>query len=323
MLIFGPMALDVATELHNAMVQAQFNLYTWWYIRRSYGPIKENGAVSKRGWCMAQFSKFIRPGYYRVDATASPTAGVYLSAYKGTTDVVVVVVNTNTSTKSLTVTIDDSSIASYDRFTTSASKNLTKDGTVAVSNGSLALSLDASSVTTLHGTGTLPNTGGSTGTGGASGVGGTKATGGTSAVGGSKATGGTASAIGTVSTGGSKATGGTTAANSSATGGGSTDVGRTYAGEATVAGGSSTANNTGLGGTVIGGTVAGGGSSNTIGGSAFAIAGASAVATSVGSPGEESGCSCQVVGTTNSGSLAVGTMLFGLLSLLARRRKAS
>ena len=53
---------------------------------------------------MAQFSKFIRPGFYRVDATATPTSGVYLSAYKSNTDVVVVVVNTNSlSTSSLNV----------------------------------------------------------------------------------------------------------------------------------------------------------------------------------------------------------------------------
>src|SRR3954470_431291 len=84
-----PNALGVATELHHAMVDGQFNLYTWWYIVRSYGPIGTSGAVTKRGWCMAHFSKFIRPGFHRVDATASPMAGVFLSAYKSNTDTVV------------------------------------------------------------------------------------------------------------------------------------------------------------------------------------------------------------------------------------------
>ena len=116
-----PNALGVATEIHHAMVEGQFNAYTWWYIKRSYGPIN-NGTATKRGWCMAQFSKFIRPGFYRVDATASPMSGVYLSAYKSDTDVVVVVVNTSSSTQSLTVAINGSSISSYERFTTSGSK---------------------------------------------------------------------------------------------------------------------------------------------------------------------------------------------------------
>ena len=161
-----PNALGVATEMHHAMVDAQFNLYTWWYIVRSYGAIKPAGTVSKRGWCMAQFSKFIRPGFYRVDATATPTSGVYLSAYKSNTDVVIVVVNTNNSTSSLGVTINGSTISSYDRFTTSGSKSLSNDGKVTASNGSLTLSLDAQSVTTLHGTGSsTTGAGGSTGTG--------------------------------------------------------------------------------------------------------------------------------------------------------------
>ena len=134
-----PNALGVATELHHAMVDAQFNLYTWWFIVRSYGPIKTDGAVSKRGWCMAQFSKFIRPGFYRVDATATPISGVYLSAYKSDTDVVVVVVNTTTSTQSLTVSISGSTISSYDRFTTSSSKSLASDGKVTASNGSVTV----------------------------------------------------------------------------------------------------------------------------------------------------------------------------------------
>ena len=166
-----PNALGVATEMHNAMVTGQFNAYTWWYIKRSYGPIN-NGTVTKRGWCMAQFSKFIRPGFYRVDATATPTSGVSLSAYKSDTDVVVVVVNTSSSTQSLTVSINGSTISSYDRFTTSSSKSLASDGKVTASNGSLTLSLDGSSVTTLHGTGTITGAGGSSGTGGSSGSGG-------------------------------------------------------------------------------------------------------------------------------------------------------
>ncbi|MGC4068463.1 MAG: cellulose binding domain-containing protein [Polyangiaceae bacterium] len=146
-----PNALNVATELHNSMVKAQFNLYTWWYIRRSYGPIKESGAVSKRGWCMAHWSKFVRPGAYRVDATETPTSGVLVSAYKSGTDVVVVAVNQNTAGKSVTVTVPGAN-ASFDKYTTSSSKSLASDGKVTVANGVLTVSLDASSVTTLRGT---------------------------------------------------------------------------------------------------------------------------------------------------------------------------
>jgi len=48
--------------------------------------VSTNGAVSKRAWCMAHLSRFIRPGYHRLDAAASPSSGVYLSAHQGDTD---------------------------------------------------------------------------------------------------------------------------------------------------------------------------------------------------------------------------------------------
>jgi glucuronoarabinoxylan endo-1,4-beta-xylanase len=146
-----PLALDVAYELHNSMVEAEFNAYIWWYIRRSYGPIKENGQVSKRGWCMAQWAKFVRPGFKRVDATKSPTASVYVSAYKNGDQVVIVAVNRNTSSKSLTFSIAGTKVTAFTQYTTSSSKSLASDGTISVSGGSFSATIDASSVATWVG----------------------------------------------------------------------------------------------------------------------------------------------------------------------------
>jgi glucuronoarabinoxylan endo-1,4-beta-xylanase len=144
-----PNALGVAYEIHNSMVEAQFNAYIWWYIRRSYGMIKDDGTVSKRGWCMAQFSKFIRPGYVRVDATKNPQSNVYVSAYKNDQNVVVVVVNRNSSSQSVSLSISGGTVGSLTKYTTSGSKSLSNDGTIIGSNGSFSLSLDAQSVTTF------------------------------------------------------------------------------------------------------------------------------------------------------------------------------
>lgn len=38
-----PMAPDVAYEIHDSMVEAQFNAYVWWYIRRYHGLALEPG----------------------------------------------------------------------------------------------------------------------------------------------------------------------------------------------------------------------------------------------------------------------------------------
>ncbi|BBP89821.1 hypothetical protein BsIDN1_34390 [Bacillus safensis] len=88
-----PEALGVSEHIHHSMVEGDFQAYVWWYIRRSYGPMKEDGLISKRGYNMAHFSKFVRPGYVRIDATKSPEPNVFVSAYKGNNQVVIVAIN--------------------------------------------------------------------------------------------------------------------------------------------------------------------------------------------------------------------------------------
>ena len=296
-----PNALGVATEIHNAMVTGQFNAYTWWYIKRSYGPIN-SGAVTKRGWCMAQFSKFIRPGFYRVDATATPTSGVSLSAYKSDTDVVLVAVNTSSSTQSITVSINGSTIASYDKFTTSSSKNLVSDGKVTASNGSVTLSLDGSSVTTLHGSGTITGAGGSVGTGGTSGIGGATGTGGSDA---GVARDGRPSGKDGGSDGRdvSAGTGG-----NSGSGGSSPEGGTSGSGGAVGVGGSLGTGGEGSGGAQGSGvSTARGGNSGT-GGSSSAADGTS-----------PDGCSCAVGGHATRSAFQVAALLLGALELVFRR----
>lgn len=144
-----PMALDVGTMIHNSMVEAEFQVFTWWTIRRKYSPIKEDGNISKRGYCFAQFSKFVRPGFTRIDATKEPVSGIKVSAYTKDNDMVIVVVNTNTSAKTVNFSGVGATKTSFTKYTTSGSKNLKNDGAVAASNGSFSTSFDAQSVTTL------------------------------------------------------------------------------------------------------------------------------------------------------------------------------
>ena len=47
-------AIQVSENIHNGLVVGNMSAYVWWYIRRSYGPMKENGQISKRGYMMAQ-----------------------------------------------------------------------------------------------------------------------------------------------------------------------------------------------------------------------------------------------------------------------------
>jgi len=140
--------LETGKEIHDCMV-ANFNAYLWWYIRRFYGPIDESGNISKRGYVMSQYAKFVRPGFTRVNATTSSTPNIYVTAYKNDTNVVIVAVNRNSSSSILEFSLQNDTVNSFTKYTTSASKNMNNDGMITVSEGSFSTTLDAQSITTF------------------------------------------------------------------------------------------------------------------------------------------------------------------------------
>ncbi|MEU8380727.1 cellulose binding domain-containing protein [Streptosporangium sp. NPDC048865] len=145
-----PQALDVGEHIHRAMVDAEFQAYIWWYIRRSYGPMREDGQISKRGAMMAHFARFVRPGYVRIGATANPASNVYVSAYQGgDSTIVIVAVNKGTSAVSQQFTLPGGAATGVSSWLTDASRNVAPQGTTGVSNGSLTVTLPARSVMTF------------------------------------------------------------------------------------------------------------------------------------------------------------------------------
>ncbi|MFF1606929.1 glucuronoxylanase [Amycolatopsis sp. NPDC058278] len=144
-----PQALDVGEHIHRALVDGRFQTYVWWYIRRSYGPMREDGQISKRGACMAHFSKWVRPGCSRITATANPQANVYVSAFKSGARIVVVTVNKNTSAVDLAFTLRDTGSATAQTWLTNESANLARYTDVTISNGAFNAQLPARSIRTF------------------------------------------------------------------------------------------------------------------------------------------------------------------------------
>ena len=169
-------AMDVGYEIHRAMVVGNFNQYTWWYIRRCYGlimekdfgnklqvPQNEIGKISKRGYVMSQFARFVRPGAVRVGAMANPETEVFASAYKSKDgdSVIVVLVNRDyKNSKEVTVKVQGADVQTFHMYTTSQAKNAKDEGEVEVKNGSVTIKMDAGSsefkdcIVTLVGVGT-------------------------------------------------------------------------------------------------------------------------------------------------------------------------
>lgn len=146
-----PEAIQVAENIHNAMVVGNMSAYTWWYIRRSYGLMTEDGNISKRGYCMAQYSKYVRPGDVRIDAIEQPAEDVLVSAYKGDDNqVTIVAVNKSDSEYTQNFVIDnDQNISNVDRYRTSSSENLSPTLNMNYSDHNFYAQLPANSVSTF------------------------------------------------------------------------------------------------------------------------------------------------------------------------------
>jgi glucuronoarabinoxylan endo-1,4-beta-xylanase len=142
-----PGALGTAKEISDCM-NANMNAYIWWYIRRSYGPIDENSNVTKRGYVMSQYARFVRPGFYRVSATANPQTKVDVTAYKNGPKVVIVVVNSSSSI-SQTFTIPNGTVTTFTPYVTSSTKNCDQETDIIVLSENFTATLDSLSVTTF------------------------------------------------------------------------------------------------------------------------------------------------------------------------------
>jgi glucuronoarabinoxylan endo-1,4-beta-xylanase len=142
--------IQTAKEITDCMALGNYNAYLWWYLKRFYGPIDDNGARTKRGCVMAQFARWVRPGFVRVNATYNPNTGVYVSAYKSGGKVVIVAVNNgaNPVTQTFSVT-GGTAPATFNQYRTSAGENLATLSAISVSGGSFTTSLPGQSITSF------------------------------------------------------------------------------------------------------------------------------------------------------------------------------
>ncbi|MEU5154744.1 glucuronoxylanase [Glycomyces sp. NPDC021274] len=144
-----PGALDTGEHMHRALVYGRFQTYVWWYIRRSYGPMREDGRISKRGANMAHFSKWVRPGYQRITATANPQSNVYITAFKSGARIVIVAINKNASAAYFPFTVKGGGNATVATWVTDANNTLAASASPTMTNGSFGAQLPARSIRTF------------------------------------------------------------------------------------------------------------------------------------------------------------------------------
>jgi glucuronoarabinoxylan endo-1,4-beta-xylanase len=163
-------AIQLGKEMNDVM-KADMNAYVWWTMVRYYGPIgdgtkaatpqdpneiyPQKGEVTKKGYVMSQFSKFIRPGYYRVESSVFPSStmtGVDVTAYKDSlsSKVVIVAINSgSTQIDNIFRIQHGAKTTTLTPYTTSESKNCEQGNGVTITDGSFTYTLEPLSITTF------------------------------------------------------------------------------------------------------------------------------------------------------------------------------
>jgi glucuronoarabinoxylan endo-1,4-beta-xylanase len=146
--------LKWATQVHDFMVADTSAFLFWWLIEGdrsdSEALVQISGSsytINKRLYTIGNFARFVRPGYVRIDSTASPATNVLTTAYRdpASNKLVLVVVNNNSSSQTLDVVPDGFGASSLTPYITDATRNLAQLPDVPLTGVTLA----ASSVTTF------------------------------------------------------------------------------------------------------------------------------------------------------------------------------
>lgn len=157
-------SMTYARSLHNYMANAQAQAWLYWRLANTTGAgevlAKLTGGgnetptafeESKLGYVIGNYSRFIKPGFVRVQSES--TAEVLMSAYKNkdTDDAVIVLTNNTDTPQNVTVHLHGFTTGALTPYRTAETENLAKQPDVAVENGAFPVVLPAKSVTTYTG----------------------------------------------------------------------------------------------------------------------------------------------------------------------------
>ena len=149
-------AMYLAREISDSMAIGNYSAYLYWWVNDaavdaySDGLIDANNNIKPHGYMMAQWSKFVRPGYARAITTYSPTSNVYITAFVGGGHYVIVALNQGTAQVNQPFMLSGGTVTSLTPYQTSgANLSMTTLDTIPVSNNMFNYTLPAQSVTTF------------------------------------------------------------------------------------------------------------------------------------------------------------------------------
>jgi O-glycosyl hydrolase len=161
-------ALVMAQRMHGDLVKSGLNAWNWWAVYITEDGLNDNKRLNpafmqpdatggapymfKRGYAFGNWSKFVRPGFQRLNASDNPNGGVFTEAYRDSADhLAIIAINTNTTTVSQKFIVNGTTLSSLTPWVTSPdpTDNLAAKSPITPTNGDFSYTLPAQSVVTF------------------------------------------------------------------------------------------------------------------------------------------------------------------------------
>jgi glucuronoarabinoxylan endo-1,4-beta-xylanase len=141
--------INTAIEIHDCFTKANFNAYIWWYGKRFYGLIGQDGQVTKRGYMISHFARFIKSGAIRLGTGINTQTDVLISAYRNGTKKVVVAINWGSNDVKQKITFQGGSATTVVPYLTTSSKNVEQGAAITLTANSFEYTIPTKSIVTF------------------------------------------------------------------------------------------------------------------------------------------------------------------------------
>jgi len=156
-------AMYYARMIHWDFTLTQMNAFLYWWLWSNTSSddyagalIKNDGdslTAAKRLYAMGQYSRFIRPGWHRINSDTTVRTGTYSSAYRNpqSDEIAVVIINERATAVSAALELEGAQFSELEIYRTSETENLRNAGRQRVSGGTAQIVLAPMSITTFYG----------------------------------------------------------------------------------------------------------------------------------------------------------------------------
>jgi glucuronoarabinoxylan endo-1,4-beta-xylanase len=136
----------IAKLIHAGFTDLNFNAFVYWWAAN----LLENDVAAKSLWTIGQWSRFVRPGWNRVDYTQPPVDDVLVSAFTNdtVTRTAIVVVNLGSVSQTFSLVLDSREFEEVSVFRTSVTENMAPQDTIPGGKMFIDVTVPADTITT-------------------------------------------------------------------------------------------------------------------------------------------------------------------------------